>query len=187
MRISGCLMQFRAQQAIGQHQAADHAQPLDIGRLKKRSGRGSEMSTEDQRRRRPMRRHSINELTRGQQGAYGSYMRVRVRDGDGERSVAGTVFSDGRPRLIQIDGINLEAELGAHVLYTQNSDKPGYIGALGSILGSAGVNIASFSLGRDHPGGKAIMLCDVDEPVTDKVLEAIKALPQVVRVYRLGF
>ena len=129
----------------------------------------------------------INESTRGQQGAFGSYVTVRVRDEAGERSVAGTVFSDGRPRLIQIDGINLEAELGAHVLYTQNSDKPGYIGALGSILGTAKVNIASFSLGRNRPGGEAIMLCEVDEPVTDKVLEEINALPQVVRVYRLGF
>jgi len=130
---------------------------------------------------------TINESSRGQQGAFESYMRVRVSDETGERSVAGTVFSDGRPRVIQIDGINLETELGPHVLFTQNSDKPGYIGALGSLLGTAGVNIASFSLGRNRPGGEAIMLCDVDEPVSDEVLDAINALPQVVRVYRLGF
>ena len=130
---------------------------------------------------------TINESTRGQQGAYGSYMRVKVRGEAGERSIAGTVFSDGRPRLIQIDGINLEAEVGAHMLFTQNSDKPGYIGALGSILGAAKVNIASFSLGRNRPGGEAIALCEVDEPVSDTVLAAIRALPQVVRVTRLGF
>ena len=130
---------------------------------------------------------TINESTRGQQGAYGSYMRVRVLSENGERSVAGTVFSDGRPRLIQLDGINLEAELGAHMLYTQNADKPGYIGALGSLLGAAGVNIASFSLGRNRPGGEAIAFAEVDEAVSDTVLAAIKALPHVVRVERLGF
>ena len=129
----------------------------------------------------------INESTRGQTGAFGSYMRVKVRIDGGERSVAGTVFSDGRPRLIQIDGINLEAELGPRMLLTQNSDKPGYIGALGSIMGAAGVNIASFSLGRNRPGGEAIALWEIDEPISDTVLAQIKALPQVVRVARLVF
>jgi len=130
---------------------------------------------------------TINESTGGQKGAYGSYMRVRVRDEQGERSVAGTVFSDGRPRLIQIDGINLEAELGPHMLYTQNGDKPGYIGALGTIMGAENVNIASFSLGRDKPGGKAIAFWELDQPCSDKAIAAIKALPHVARVERLGF
>ena len=73
------------------------------------------------------------------------------------------------------------------MLYTQNADKPGYIGALGSLLGTAKVNIASFSLGRNRAGGEAIALCEVDDPVSDQVLTAIKALPHVVRVERLGF
>ena len=130
---------------------------------------------------------TINESTRAQQGAYGSYMRVRVLSEAGERSVAGTVFSDGRGRLIQLDGINLEAEIGAHMLYTQNADKPGYIGALGSLLGAADVNIAAFSLGRNRPGGEAIALAEVDDPVSDKVLADVKALPHVKRVERLVF
>ncbi len=130
---------------------------------------------------------TINEATRGQKGAYGTYMTVRVRDGEGERSVAGTVFSDGRPRLIQLDGINLEAEFGANMLYTHNGDKPGYIGALGNIMGAENVNIASFSLGRDKPGGRAIAFWELDQPVSEKAIAAIKALPHVTRVERLGF
>ena len=129
----------------------------------------------------------INETTRGQEGAFETYLRVRVRGDKGEYAVAGTVFSDARPRLIQIDGINLEAEVGPRMLYTQNSDQPGYIGALGSIMGAAKINIASFFLGRNRPGGEAIALWELDQPVTDAVLAEIKALPQVVRVTRLVF
>ena len=130
---------------------------------------------------------AIMESSRAQQGAYGSYVRVSVRSRDGERSVAGAVFSDGRPRIIQLDGINLEGELGANMLYTQNADKPGYIGALGTLLGNAGVNIASFSLGRNEPGGQAIALCHVDDPVSDQVLAEVRKLPHVVQVERLRF
>ena len=69
-----------------------------------------------------------------------------------ERSVAGTVFSDGKPRIIQIKGIELESEFGPHMLYVTNQDKPGFIGALGTLLGNAGVNIATFHLGRQAQG-----------------------------------
>jgi D-3-phosphoglycerate dehydrogenase len=130
---------------------------------------------------------ALKETTRGQQGAYETYMRVTVRSDNAERSVAGTVFSDGRPRIIQLEGINLEAELGNNMLFTQNADKPGYIGALGSLLGGAKVNIAAFSLGRDSPGGKAIALCQTDEPVSDQVLQEVRRLPHVVRAERLSF
>ena len=71
-----------------------------------------------------------------------------------ERSVAGTVFSDGKPRIIQIKGIDMEAEFGPHMLYITNEDKPGFIGALGMLLGNAGVNIATFNLGRKAQGGE---------------------------------
>ena len=70
-----------------------------------------------------------------------------------ERSVAGTVFSDGKPRFIQIKGINIDAEIGNHMLYTVNEDVPGIIGLLGHTLGEGGVNIANFTLGREAVGG----------------------------------
>ena len=82
-----------------------------------------------------------------------------------ERSIAGTVFSDGKPRFIQIKGINIDAEIGANMLYTTNEDVPGIIGTLGQTLGNEGVNIANFTLGRADVGGEAIALLYVDEPV----------------------
>ncbi len=66
---------------------------------------------------------------------YENYIRLIVTSETQKRSVAGTVFSDGKPRIIQIKGINLEAELGDHMLYVSNEDKPGFIGALGAVLG----------------------------------------------------
>ena len=75
------------------------------------------------------------------------------------------MFSDGKPRFIQIKGINIDAEVGAHMLYTTNEDVPGIIGALGQTMGEHDVNIANFTLGRSEAGGEAIALLYVDEPV----------------------
>jgi D-3-phosphoglycerate dehydrogenase len=129
----------------------------------------------------------VEEVRRDQEGAYETYMRVTVTSGSQSRSVAGTVFSDNRPRLIQIQRMNLEAEVTPNMLYTENADKPGYIGAIGTVLGEAGVNIATFTLGREGVGGKAIALLGVDETISDGVLEKISKLPNVVRASRLRF
>lgn len=129
----------------------------------------------------------VEEVKRGEEGAYQTYMRLTVETERGERSVAGTVFSDGRPRIIQIKGINMEAELSRYMLYITNQDKPGFIGKFGSLMGEAGVNIATLSLGRDRPGGDAICLVAVDEPVTDEILAKVRALPMVTRAHRLEF
>ena len=129
----------------------------------------------------------VEEVTRGQEGAYETYIRLSVVTERQERSVAGTVFSDGKPRVIQVKGINMEAELGPHMLYTTNADKPGYIGAVGTIFGENGVNVATFNLGRDKPGGNAIALIETDAPITDEVLARVRALPHVVQASRLSF
>lgn len=129
----------------------------------------------------------ISETRRDAQGAYGSYIRLTVTTEQQTRSVAATVFSDGRPRIIQIKGINLEAEPMPHMLYTTSVDMPGYIGALGTRLGSLGVNIATFALGRAKPGGDVIALLGTDEPVTEEVLAEINELPQVRQVKPLAF
>ncbi|MEO0679770.1 MAG: phosphoglycerate dehydrogenase [Pseudomonadota bacterium] len=121
----------------------------------------------------------IAETRKDAQGAYGSYIRLIVKTESQSRSVAGTVFSDGRPRFIQIKGINLEAEPQPHMLYTTNSDTPGYIGALGMKLGDLGVNIATFALGRAEKGGEAIALLGVDAEVPADALAEIAKLPQV--------
>ncbi|HEX5998599.1 MAG TPA: phosphoglycerate dehydrogenase [Hyphomicrobiaceae bacterium] len=130
----------------------------------------------------------VEEVTRGQEGAFESYIRLTVRAGDNfERSVAGTVFSDGRPRVIQIREIDMEFEIAPRMLFVRNQDKPGFIGRFGTLLGEAGLNIATFNLGRDKPGGDAICIVAIDEPASEEVLARIKALPHVVRVSRLEF
>ena len=75
------------------------------------------------------------------------------------------MFSDGKPRFIQIKGINIDAEIGAHMLYTTNEDVPGIIGMLGVTMGENGINIANFTLGRNQKNGEAIALLYVDDPV----------------------
>ena len=129
----------------------------------------------------------VSEIKREQRGAYETYVRLTVKTDKLERSVAGTVFSDGRPRLIQIKSVSMEAALSDHMLYVTNHDKPGFIGALGTLLGAAGINIANFNLGREEEGGSAICLVAVDGPVPAAVLEQIQALPQVVQAKALSF
>ena len=129
----------------------------------------------------------VEEVRRGQEGAYETYMRVTVRINSQERAVAGTVFSDGKPRIIQINRTPVDADFAPNLLYTENADKPGYIGALGTLLGAEGVNIATFNLGREAPGAKALALVSVDEPVQDSTLAKVLALPHVFRAARLSF
>ncbi len=130
---------------------------------------------------------AMEETTRDARGAYDTYIRLTVKTERQERSVAGTVFSDGKPRIIQVKGINMEAELGHHMLYITNEDKPGFIGALGTTLGDAGVNIATFHLGRQDQGGDAIALVEIDEPVDPIVLNKVNALPHVQQAKPLEF
>ena len=130
---------------------------------------------------------AISETRRDAQGAFGSYVRLMVTTERMTRSVAGTVFSDGRPRFIQIKGVDIEAEPVAHMLYTTNEDTPGYVGALGMKLGELGINIATMALGRSERGGEAIALIGVDQPVTDDALSEIKTLRQVRDAKALSF
>ena len=129
----------------------------------------------------------VEEVTRGQTGAFESYVRLTVIADEFERSVAGTVFSDGRPRIIQVRNIDMEFEVAPRMLFVRNADKPGFIGKFGMVMGEAGLNIATLNLGRDKPGGDAICIVAVDEPVPDDVMAKIRALPQVVRVNRFEF
>lgn len=129
----------------------------------------------------------ISETRKDAQGAFGSYVRLIVTTEAMTRSVAGTVYSDGKPRFIQIKGINLEAEPMRFMLYTTNTDTPGYIGALGTKLGSLGVNIATFALGREQKSGEAIALIGVDEALDGAALTEIGGLPQVRQAKALNF
>ena len=116
----------------------------------------------------------LSTTTQEQTGVFEAYVKLTVKTPLRTRSVAGTVFSDGKPRFIQIKGINIDAEIGAHMLYTTNEDVPGIIGALGVTMGANGVNIANFTLGRSDRGAEAIALLYVDDPVPDHAIAALR-------------
>ncbi|MDE0942016.1 MAG: phosphoglycerate dehydrogenase [Alphaproteobacteria bacterium] len=120
-------------------------------------------------------------------GDYQTMIRISVTTENQVRDVAGTLFADNRPRIVQVKGIKLEAELVKHMLYLTNEDKPGLIGALGTVLGDGGVNVATFHLGRAEEGGDAIALIGVDQPINDAVLTAVRALPHVGQAQALNF
>jgi D-3-phosphoglycerate dehydrogenase len=129
----------------------------------------------------------VDEVRQTKRGVYENYIRLTVKSETQSRSVAGTVFSDGKPRIIQIKGINMEAEMGDHMLYVSNEDKPGFIGALGVVLGDAGLNIATFNLGRQAEGEAAIALVEVDGGVPNDVLAKLESLPHVRQAKALDF
>jgi len=116
---------------------------------------------------------SLSKTTQEKSGVFDAYIKLTVVTNERERSIAGTVFSDGKPRFIQIKGINIDAEIGQHMLYTTNNDVPGIIGTLGQTMGENGVNIANFTLGRAAVGGEAIALLYVDDVISEPVLKKL--------------
>ena len=129
----------------------------------------------------------LSEIKRDKSGVFDGYIKLTVKTENMTRSIAGTCFSDLKPRFIQIKGINMDAEVGRHMLYTTNGDVPGIIGLLGGILGKHGVNIANFQLGRDRPGGDAIAMLYLDERIPDAVLEELRDQPAIASAKPLAF
>jgi D-3-phosphoglycerate dehydrogenase len=118
---------------------------------------------------------------------YQTLVRVAVRTSGGERSVAGTLFGAAQPRLVEIDGIKVEADFAPRMLFIVNEDKPGFIGRLGSALGEADVNIGTFHLGRRGAGAEAILLLSVDQPIPDQLLWNLCRMPGVKTAKALRF
>jgi D-3-phosphoglycerate dehydrogenase len=129
----------------------------------------------------------VREVRNEREGDYHTLVRVTVRTEAGDRSVAGTLFGNQAPRLVELFGIKVEADLAGHMLYIVNEDAPGFIGRLGTTLGEAGVNIGTFHLGRRNAGGEAILLLSVDEPVTPELAAKVRALPGVRTAMALAF
>ncbi|HVV42637.1 MAG TPA: phosphoglycerate dehydrogenase [Nitrobacter sp.] len=129
----------------------------------------------------------VDEVVRAAQSDYESLITVTVATERQDRSVSGTVYADGKPRLVDIKGIRVDAEFGKSMIYVTNEDKPGFIGKFASLLGDAKVNIATFHLGRMAQGGDAIALVEVDGAVPPDVLAKVQALPQVKQVKALTF
>jgi len=129
----------------------------------------------------------VREVRHDREGEYRTLVRVTVGTSQGERSVAGTLFGNAAPRLVEIFGIGIEADLAGDMLYIVNTDAPGFIGSIGTLLGKAGINIGTFHLGRREAGGEAVLLLSVDSPVSAEVLKEACDLPGVRIVKALKF
>ncbi|MDE2595847.1 MAG: phosphoglycerate dehydrogenase [Sphingomonadales bacterium] len=129
----------------------------------------------------------VREVKTEKEGDYHTLVRVSVRTDQGERSVAGTLFGNAEPRLVELFGIKVEAELEGHMMYIVNEDAPGFIGRVGTLLGENGLNIGTFNLGRREAGGEAVLLLSLDSAVPASVLEQARTLPGVKRVMALAF
>ena len=130
---------------------------------------------------------AVEETRREAQSDYDSLITVTLVTDRQTRSVSGTVYADGRPRIIDIKGIRIDAEFGPSMLYVTNQDKPGFVGRFATLLGTAGINIATFHLGRESEGGNAIALVEVDGTVPPEVLAQVQNIPNVQQVKPLRF
>ena len=129
----------------------------------------------------------VRSVRHEKEGAYNTLIRVTVGTDAGDRSVAGTLFGVDAPRLVEIFGVGIEAELAGDMLYIVNEDAPGFIGRIGTLLGENGINIGTFHLGRREAGGEAVLLLSVDQPIPQDVVKAACALEGVKIVTPLAF
>jgi D-3-phosphoglycerate dehydrogenase len=129
---------------------------------------------------------TLSESRQEQSPIFDSLMRITVTTQLGKRAFAGTLIG-GSPRVVECKGMELDAPFAPAMLYVNNLDKPGFIGALGAALAEAGVNIATFNLGRTAAGGDAIALVGVDQAPDAALLDKVKALPHVKEARALVF
>ena len=129
----------------------------------------------------------VEEAMRASRADYESFITLSVTTAHMERSIGGTVFHDGKPRILMIKGIKVDAEFTPSMIYVTNEDRPGFIGRFTSLLGEAKVNIATFALGRDQQGGSAIALVSIDGKAPDDVIAKVAELSGVRQVKALNF
>jgi D-3-phosphoglycerate dehydrogenase len=129
----------------------------------------------------------VREVRHDREGDYHTLLRVTAKTKAGDRTVAGTLFGNSQPRLVELFGVKVEADLAGDMLYVVNEDAPGFIGRLGTVLGEAQINIGTFHLGRVEAGGEAVLLLSVDEPVGPEVIAKVEKLPGVRVVRPLKF
>jgi D-3-phosphoglycerate dehydrogenase len=130
---------------------------------------------------------AVEETRRDAEGDYDSLITLTVVTDRQTRSVSGTVYADGRPRIVDIKGIRMDAEFAPSMLYVTNQDKPGFVGRFATLLGQAGINIATFHLGRESAGGNAIALVEIDGVVPAEILAMVRQIPHVQQVKPLQF
>jgi D-3-phosphoglycerate dehydrogenase len=129
----------------------------------------------------------VKEVRHDREGDYHTLVAVEVDTANGKRRVAGTLFGNKAPRLVELFGVEVEAELAGTMIYIVNTDTPGFIGRLGTALGEAGINIATFNLGRREALGEAVALVAVDGDVPPEVVATLARLEGVRDVVPLRF
>lgn len=133
------------------------------------------------------RKVNVTEAKHDRPGDYQTLIRITVITDQRERTVSGTLFGGKHPRIVEVNGVALEAGLGKHMLFVNNEDKPGFIGSLGSLLGKSNINIANFHLGRTEGASDAIALLEVDQDIKPPVIKEICDLPMVKQAKALAF
>jgi D-3-phosphoglycerate dehydrogenase len=128
----------------------------------------------------------LTESRRETSPIYGSLIRIKVLTGGRWRTVAGVVNA-GTSKIVEVKGMPLEADFHPVMLLINNLDKPGFIGALGTLLAEANINIATFHLGRQAAEQDAIAIVGVDQTVPETIQQKLRALPHVRYVKALKF
>ena len=129
---------------------------------------------------------AISEVKHQKQSEYQTLIKLIVTTDKQTRSVSGTLFG-GKPRVVEVKGIEIDAELSNHNLYISNEDKPGFIRDLSKVLADNNINIATFHLGRKASGQEAIALMSTDSAIDNTIVENIKKIPLVIQAKYLQF
>ena len=122
----------------------------------------------------------VKEIKTKETEGFTSLITLRIKNKDGEHSIAGTLFGKGDPRIVRVDTFLTEAIPQGNILFMHNYDKPGVIGNIGKTLEKNKLNIAKMHLSRQKTGGVAISLIHVDEPVSSKILEKLNKVPHII-------
>ena len=118
--------------------------------------------------------------------AFSNLMVLRLKTSECDFSVAGTLFGRNHLRLVDVDGVEMDAIPQGHVLFVKNDDTPGVVGHLGTLLGERAINIARMTVGRKPGSGRAVMIIEVDSPVPADVTAAVGAIPGVREARSIG-
>lgn len=121
----------------------------------------------------------VLESTSSARLAFANLMVVRLKTSECDLSVAGTLFGRNLPRLVDVDGVEVDAIPQGRLLMVRNEDTPGVVGHIGTLLGARAINIARMTVGRKPGSGRAVMLIEVDNDVPPEVLAEVKRIPGV--------
>ena len=118
---------------------------------------------------------------------YTNLLSVKLHTSEGEHWVEGAVFERTSPRLVQLNGIGVEAPLDGTMIVIRNNDQPGVIGEVGTLLGRHNVNIANFALGRDGAKAVGVVIVDETSPIPESVLDDLRKVAAIedARVVRV--